>query len=387
MRLPSVAIITPGTFPIPSGASSSVERVVEYMASLAAERVHIQIYAKRFQDQGCSDLVRGVSCERVEAVNSHGYIQQVLRQLDSFDPDIIQIENRPRYVLAVRAARPAARIWLNLHSTTFIHSGHISKRALKQAMRECEIILVNSRYLYNQVARAAPECKKRIVVNPLGVDQERFISRWSQAGKQQYLELRQDQGWEDRQLILFAGRLIPLKGVHHLLHAVPHVIRKYPRALFVIVGGASYGRTRKTNYIRRLEQLGRRYPQHVRFIPYVSHEEMPRWYGAADLAVVPSVRRESFGLVNVEAMASGVPVIATRVGGIQEVVQHQITGVLMRPNRIGPQLVRALNQLLGDEQLRERMGRAGAELVGNSFTWRQMAERWENEIYACGRFQ
>lgn len=384
MSLPSVAIITPGTFPIPSGSSSSVERVVEYMASLAARRVNVRIYGKRFIGQDHHDQVRGVSVTRVDAANSHAYIRQVVYQLDQLNPDIIQVENRPRHVLTIRKVRPTARIWMNLHSTTFISEKHIPRRVLKTALRECERIFVNSRYLYNQVSKASPECKQRIVVNPLGVDQERFLSRWSAQGQEQYKELRRIRGWEERQLILFAGRLIPLKGVHHLLYAVPHVIRKYPNALFLIVGGATYGRNRKTNYIRRLERLGSRYPKHVVFVPYVSHEDMPSWYGAADVVVVPSVERESFGLVNVEAMASGAPVIATRVGGIKEVVQHQVTGVLIKPKGIAAQLVRALNQLLEDEEMREQMGRAGAELAASAFTWEGMAERWADEIYACG---
>lgn len=385
MSLPSVVIITPGTFPIPSGSSSSVERVVEYMASLAAPRVNIRIFGKRFMGQEADDQFRGVPCTRVHAANSSIYINQVVQQLDQLDPDIIQVENRPRYVLTIRKVRPTARIWLNLHSTTFMLRSQLPNRVLKRALCECERIFVNSRYLYNQVGKAAPECKPRIVINPLGVDQRRFVSRWSEAGQEQYLEWRRIHGWEERQLILFAGRLIPLKGVHHLLSAVPHVIQTHPKALFLIIGGASYGKNHRTNYIRRLERIGRRYPNHVSFLSYVPHEDMPTWYGAADLVVVPSVERESFGLVNVEAMASGAPVIATRVGGIQEVVQHQITGVLMKPKGIHKQLVKELRRMLGDAETRERMGKAGAALAAASFTWEGMADRWVDEIYRCSR--
>ncbi|MGZ9585265.1 glycosyltransferase family 4 protein [Paenibacillus marinisediminis] len=382
MRLPRVAVVTPGTFPIPSGASSSVERVVEYVVSLASNRVAARIYGKQWPGQAKTDTVRGVSCERVRASNNRKYIQSIIRLLVEDQPDIIQIENRPRFVLAVRRALPSARIWLNLHSTTFMQSRHISNRMLRMALRTADRIFVNSRFLYEQVVRAVPESSSHIVINPLGVDGSRFISRWCEAGAERSFSGKQLHGWEQRRIILFVGRLIPLKGVHHLLQAVPSVVHRHEDALFVIVGGVSYGRNRKTRYVRRLERLGRRYPQHVRFIPYVSHEEIPSWYAMAELAVVPSVEREAFGLVNVEAMATGIPVVATRVGGIQEVVTDQVTGLLIAPQHLTNRLAEAINHLLEDAALRERMGRAGVVHVESSFTWQRTADRWADEVYA-----
>ncbi|MBR2568398.1 MAG: glycosyltransferase family 4 protein [Paenibacillus sp.] len=380
MRLPRVAVITPGTFPIPSGASSSVERVVEYVVGLASDRVEARIYARQWPGQELYGSVRGVPCERVRSSGGSRYILGVIAKLQQFDPDIIQVENRPRFVLTVKQLLPHKSVWLNLHSTTFMSKQHIPARKLRAAFRAAQRIFVNSRYLYNQVVSRAPDCADKVIVNPLGVDGGRFKSRWDEEGERRYLAGKQMQGWSERRIILYVGRLIPLKGVHHLIQLMPRLARAHPDVLLVVVGSASYGSRRRTKYVRRLERLSRRCERHIRFIPYVSHEEVPAWYALADMVVVPSVEREAFGLVNVEAMATGVPVVASRVGGIQEVVVDGVTGLLVPPYRLQRGLAQSLERLLANQEECERFGRAGVAHVEASFTWKRTAERWVSEV-------
>lgn len=106
-----------------------------------------------------------------------------------------------------------------------------------------------------------------------------------------------------------------MKGVHHILKAMPRITDKVPDALLVVVGAAFYGSNRTTPYVRKLHRLGKTMGETVRFVPYVPHDRIQDWFGIADVVLVPSDNREAFGLVNVEAMSCGVPVIATRAGG------------------------------------------------------------------------
>ncbi|WP_195575828.1 glycosyltransferase family 4 protein, partial [Paenibacillus sp. 1001270B_150601_E10] len=236
MRLPRVAVITPGTFPIPSGASSSVERVVEYVVGLASDRIEARIYARLWPGQEYYGMVRGVPCERVRGPGGSRYILGVISKLRQFDPDLIQVENRPRFVLTIKQAMPEKTIWLNLHSTTFMSRQHIPARKLRQAFRTAERIFVNSRYLYQQVVQRAPDCASKVVINPLGVDGDRFKTRWDEEGERRYIAGKQMQGWSHRKVILYVGRLIPLKGVHHLLQLIPKLKHAHPDVLLVIVG-------------------------------------------------------------------------------------------------------------------------------------------------------
>ncbi|PZM62014.1 glycosyltransferase family 4 protein [Paenibacillus dendritiformis] len=379
-----VAILTPGSYPYPSGSSSSVERVVENVAGLVSSRADIRVYGRRWPGQAESESVRGVKVERVGPVSLRFYVYEAMRRIAQFQPDIIQIENRPRYIPLMKRHFPHAHIWLQLHSTTFMHRQAISPAGLRRALSAADQIFVNSRYLERRVTRAYPGCREKTAINLLGVDVERFPSRWTEEGIQRYTEGKRARGWEGRDIVLYVGRLIPQKGVWELLQAVPRVIREHPRALFVIVGGASYGLNRKTAYVRRLERFASKYPHHIRMVPFVPHEEVPAWYALADLLAVPSLRREAFGLVNLEAMASGVPVVASRVGGIQEVVRDGETGLLVPPYRLPVRLASALVRLLRDREALRQMGETADRHVRSTFTWKQTAERWASFIDGLG---
>jgi spore coat protein SA len=96
----------------------------------------------------------------------------------------------------------------------------------------------------------------------------------------------------------------------------------------------------------------------------------------ADVVVVPSAEREAFGLVNAEAMAAGVPVVATRAGGIPEIVVDGQTGYLVDPKRPAPELKDRVLAVLTDDALRREMGERGRERVREHFTWDRSAAGW-----------
>jgi spore coat protein SA len=104
----------------------------------------------------------------------------------------------------------------------------------------------------------------------------------------------------------------------------------------------------------------------------------------ADVAVVPSGQREAFGLVNVEAMSCGVPVVATRAGGMKEIIRNGVTGYLVRQSRVESDLKEKLLLLLSDKQLRQRLGKRSRERVEQTFTWQHTADRWVKLLKESG---
>jgi glycosyltransferase involved in cell wall biosynthesis len=177
--------------------------------------------------------------------------------------------------------------------------------------------------------------------------------------------------------VLFVGRLTPHKGVDRLIEAVP------PGVELRIVGSTGHDPLPPENdYPRLLHHLAR--DRGVRFHGAARDDELPALYRSARVMVLPSVsetvygRRikvsELLGLSLLEAMASGTPVIASRIGGVPEIVDDGETGFLVPPGDKGA-LRERLAQLVGDAALAERMGRNAREAVLARFTWERVAER------------
>ncbi|NOU96551.1 glycosyltransferase [Paenibacillus sp. LMG 31456] len=379
MKLPFVAIVTPGSFVIPSGTSSSVELVVEHVAPHLTSEVRPVVFGRTGgRNRPVLETRKGVRYIRLPAPSPQAYIRNVSRKLIQYKRDLklIQVENRPRFVRYLRRTNPRAKIWLVLHSITFISKRHIKRAELRVCLAAADRIIVNSHFLKEQVIRMVPQVKEKVRVNHLGVDPEKFISRWSDKGatlRQKSLKLR---GYEGKKIVLYVGRLIGIKGVHHLLKAMPHIITQVPDAVLLVVGSAFYGSDRVTPYVKQLHRLGRKMRENVRFIPYVPHSEIPEWFRLADVLVVPSHINEAFGLVNVEAMATGVPVVATRAGGMKEIIEHGNTGYLIDAPCLQEELAPWISTLLTQPGQVERMGAESELRVQEHFTWAKTAERF-----------
>jgi spore coat protein SA len=366
-----VAFVTPGAFPVPSPRGGSVERVVEKTVPRIAQAVpgvEARIYARIGRGQKAQGTIGGVRIERVPAASKRRYREQVMRRLRDFRPHIIQIENRPLWVPMFKRRFPRARIWLNLHSTTFITPPYANPAKVGRCLRMADRVLVNSRFLRRFILNRHGRSITVSVVYP-GVESDRFAGRDREAE-------RARRGWKGRRIALYVGRLIPKKGVHHLMECLPDWSRKIPGFLLIIVGSAFYGSHRKTAYVRRLHRKALPWRRHVHFEPYVSHTRIPSWYAMADVVVVPSAGREAFGLVNAEAMAAGVPIVATRAGGIPEIVANGRTGFLVDASRPVPGLKEKVQKLLTDDALRREMGERGRERVRKRFTWERTAAMW-----------
>lgn len=180
-----------------------------------------------------------------------------------------------------------------------------------------------------------------------------------------------------REGVLFVGRVTPHKGIDRLIAALPE------HAELRISGSVGHDpNVPERGYPELLRRMatGKR----VRFLGAVPDSDLPGLYSSARVFVLPSVTTtcygrgvrvsELLGLAVLEAMASGTPVICSRVGGLPEVVEHGVTGLLVAPGDTD-ELRHALESLLSDPERAERMGRAARELVIEKFTWEKCAER------------
>jgi D-inositol-3-phosphate glycosyltransferase len=198
----------------------------------------------------------------------------------------------------------------------------------------------------------------KVTVIPLGVDLDRFRPAAKSLA-------REALGLKDERIVLFVGRIEPLKGVDILIDAAA-MLESDIDCSVLIVGGDESSEVQ----VARLKDLARdRGIDHrVAFVGAVDHEQLPLYYNAADVCVVPS-HYESFGLVAVEAMASGLPVVASRVGGLTGTVKDGETGYLI-PWLCPEPFAERIELLLDNEPLRQSLGDAAREAVARY--------RWEN---------
>ena len=172
--------------------------------------------------------------------------------------------------------------------------------------------------------------------------------------------LRADLGFApDDFVVLFCGRLEPDKGIHKLLEALGTV--ENPRIKLLIVGSPFFGRTQQSSFLRKLEQQARGLEGRVQFTGYIPNEALPAYYHLADVVCVPTLVEEAAGLVAVEAMACGRPVLATRSGGMPEYLAGSQAVLVDRGPDIVGQLAWALQMLYEHPNLCREMGAAGAQ--------------------------
>ena len=205
---------------------------------------------------------------------------------------------------------------------------------------------------------------ERTVQVPCGVDTDHFRPM-PRDGIRRELGLSQDEP-----LVLYVGRIEPLKGIDILLRAAAETEGRFR---LLVVGGDGKEARRKAELQQLADELG--IAGRVAFRDAAPHEQLPLYYNAADICVVPSYY-ESFGLVAVEAMACGVPVVASRVGGLLETVRHGETGYLVS-RRCPEPFAERLELLLDNEPLRRSLGRMARSAV-ERFRWAEVASRVED---------
>jgi D-inositol-3-phosphate glycosyltransferase len=177
---------------------------------------------------------------------------------------------------------------------------------------------------------------------------------------------------DDAPIVLFVGRIEPLKGIDVLVQAMA---RLDTAARLLVVGGDAKDVQRKTELMEIAATLG--IEDRVTFLDAVPHSDLPLYYNAADVCVVPSYY-ESFGLVALESMACGVPVVVSRVGGLKETVRDGRTGYLV-PWRCPEPFAERLELLLSNETLRRKLGRE-ARAEAERYRWSEVATMVE-DIY------
>jgi glycogen synthase len=246
--------------------------------------------------------------------------------------------------------------WVDKHPQTYIHG--VERWITNRSQR----VVACSHYMREQIVDIFGVAEKRISVIPNGIDPDDL-----QAQSPAELErLRSEFAAPEEKLVLLIGRLVYEKGFQLALEAMPRVIEEAPGTRFLVAGSG----THEAELHRQAEELG--LMDHGTFLGWIGDDVLHSLYRIADLTVVPSIY-EPFGLVALEAMASGCPCIVADTGGLREVVVHEEGGLRFRAD--DPEaLAEVAIRVLSDDELGQRLVADAYEHV-RRFDWADVAEQ------------
>jgi len=295
--------------------------------------------------------------EDIHKLVVYSYLADFLCELESFTErsglqyDLIH----SHYWLSGWLGRCVQRWWDVPHITMFHTLGAVKNTigvgedepelriwAEKELAKDCHRVIAATEKEKEDLIRYCDASPETISVIPCGVNLDLFQPVDRRIARRQL-------GFDDDRIILFVGRIDPLKGIDRLLMAMTYLEKRHGLRL-VVIGGDGHCQPE----VERLQRLSQKLhvQDSVTFVGAVSQEELPCYYSAAHVCVVPSYY-ESFGLVALESLACGTPVVAAEVGGIESVVRQGETGYVVKDNaplRLADRIAALLSEPDGDAQ-------------------------------------
>jgi len=315
------------------------------------------------------------------AFYARDYARNGLLRLAEYEPDVVHLQNVSQFVPLARRLLPDAQIVLHMHCDWL---RQLPPATARRRLRDADLVLGVSDYIAQRVRDGFPELADRVETLHNGVAIDSFSAR-----PDDVTAARRRLGVPDGPVILYVGTFATEKGIHVLLDAFAEVRNRLPEATLVLVGAhnryfqvrAPRGRAARAalrrqqrgyraEIERRVEALG----SGVLMPGPKPHHELPDWYAVADVFVMPSTGEEPFPLPVLEAMASGLPVVATSKGGLPESVEDGRTGLLVEGGNAAA-LAAGIVRLCADPELARELGESGRRRAAEHFTWSEQADR------------
>lgn len=219
-----------------------------------------------------------------------------------------------------------------------------------------------SNYAANHFLASGIIEKERVKVLYNGIEIEKFKRKLSLEEKR---ELKNKYNIkENEKVIMFCGRTVIGKGIKELILAFKRM-KNINNAKLLIVGNSAFGKNIQTEFDRELIKISQDIKDKIVFTSFIPNDDLYKIHNIADIAVVPTITEEAFGMVVVEAMASGLPLIVTRSGGIPEIVNEENAIIVDKDEFLIENIAKSLDFLVTNENKRINMGIKGAELANN----------------------
>jgi glycosyltransferase involved in cell wall biosynthesis len=379
----NVCFVTPEYFPISGGTGAYV-----YYLSHSLQKLGHNVHVIARDKQDSEKIVNGIQVHYVKGLgnaltrywrfarSASKRIEELNKQ-NSFDIIHSNLPLVPSFAIPNNSAKAIVcavhSTWkgeakatkrdnpkeLNPNEKAMLRFNFVLRSYEKKLMKRSDALIAVSKYTVDELTKLYGIKKEKIHVIYNGVDVEKFKPRPNR------VEMHREFGLEDDiKIVLFVGRLYHRKGLEILLRSIPPVLKEFSNVRFVISGK---GFKKKEENLRNLaKELN--IENYVTFLGYVPDEKLPLLYSASDIFVLPAIY-ENFPFAILEAQATGLPVISTKVGGIPELLVDNENGFVIAPGD-STELTQRLLVLLQDAKLAKEMGDCGRKLIEEKFDWR-----------------
>jgi glycosyltransferase involved in cell wall biosynthesis len=364
-----------------------VERRIVETAKRLLNKVHTRVYCgtkagfNKTTSVNGTTLVPCFSTDLIFPLDNWSFNQTLARISDAIEADVYEAHTVSGYgfLRAVRKRGIMKPVIQTIHGvladeyiqlskdvsqtlrTRLSHfvMGYLS-RIEKESAKDATLLVTVSKYSSKRMAQLYDLDEKKIRIVPNGVDLKKFKPAEGCEKAKQIIEA------DNKQCVLFVGRLVPRKGMHFLIEAARHVVKESKETMFLVAGDGPL----KNHLVSYSKKKG--LSDNFVFLGDVQDDALPKLYNCADVFAFPSIQ-EGQGIALLEAQATAKPVVAFNIGGINETVLDKESGLLVKPD--SHELANAILDLLSDRSLREKMGRCGRDFVSENFSWDICAQR------------
>ena len=355
----NIAIITSGILPVPAVLGGAVENLIDfYLEYNEIHRLHnITIYSSYHNAiKKKNALISQVNhyeyiktCSLLARIKARIYghyhknecysykleyfFEQVYKKLKKGNYDVIILENRPGFALKLKQR-------INTTIITHLHTNMICSKDFKtiNIIKATDRFIVVSDFLKKEIDSVGVPHNTIVVRN--GLDPYIF-------NRKKQIAIKRDQiGMNDKDfVIIYTGRLVPAKGIEELIEAMS-ILADYPEIKLIVVGGENFADSNNQSpFIKRLYDKSSKMKERIFFTGYISYHNLPQYLASADVAAVPSHINEALGMTCIEAVAMGLPVIATNDGGIPETLVNQKHILVNKDKNLAVNLAKAVLQI------------------------------------------
>lgn len=375
-----IAIVTKGELPVPSvkggGAETLITALVKENEKSDNEITVYSIYDEKAVEESKKyrntkfiflpyrkrTLIDRVRCRLFTDFPRETPISfsKVASDIKKKDFDKIVIEHSP-WQFPFFVNKFGNKVSLHLHND-WINSSWKGKYAnrFREAINNSAGVITISKYMESRVMTLGGVDRDKVKLLYNATDIKMFGQALSDF---EYTNIRKQLGIKRSDTVLiYTGRLCQDKGVLELLEAYKRVSEKNQNIVLLIVGSVSYGETITDEYTQKVSEIVKQYPGKIIMTGFVPYKDVYKYYAISDIQIIPSMWEEPFGLVAIEGMSQGLPIICSDSGGLMEVIDNECGLVVHRDNII-EELRDAIDKLVTDKELQKQLGNEAKKRV------------------------